>query len=482
MNGMAMAYFTRIRVFSLQMLPALAMAIAMLMVAPASAEQQRILLPDISRIDSRNPALDNVAREGKKIYRELRKVLPQVDDPELRQWLRSVGNRITQYLPDARHPFYFSLIDDGAINAFATRGGVVAVNAGLILAVDSEDELAAVMSHELAHVSQHHIERMQARSASGSLMTGLGILATMIASAYDPTIAQATLMSTIAFQGQQQLAYSRQMETEADRIGLRFLTAAGYDPSAMATFLGKLERFSEGANDEVIAWLRTHPLTQERVASVTDLVKQLPKRQRNRNPAFLYAREKLRALTVQNRSDYPVPPIEDPDVERYAKAWSLARKLQYDEAIKLLRGVESLQAKLAMARWLNDDRRFDETIQLLEPLLPLYAHSEPVAMLMAEALLGAGDGEKAWKTISAVPVTEQNSLGFYDLKARAADAANRPVEGFRALAQKALRTGGVGEARSLLQRALKRANPSEIERSRLEYEIKQLEEQESKQE
>jgi len=103
-------------------------------------------------------------------------------------------------------------------------------------------------------------------------------------------------------------------------------------------------------------------------------------------------------------------------------------------------------------------------------------------MPMAEALLGAGDGEKAWQTISAVPVIEQNSLGFYNLKARAADAANRPVEGFRALAQKALRTGAFGEARSLLQRALKRADPSEIERSRLEYEIAQLEKQESAQE
>ncbi len=476
MNGMVTAHFIRRKVFFLGL--AMAFVIVMLLSAPVGADPQRILLPDISRLDSGDLSQDDAAREGKKIYRELRKVLPVVDDPELTQWLRSVGNRITPYLPDARHPFYFSIIDDGSINAFATRGGVVAVNAGLILAVDSEDELAAVMAHELAHVSQRHIERMQARSASGSLMTGLGILATMIAAAYDPTIAQATLMSTIAFQGQQQLAYSRQMETEADRIGLRFLTAAGYDPSAMATFLGKLEQFSEGANDEIIAWLRTHPLTRERVTNVTNLASRLPKTGRNRNPAFLYAREKLRALTVQNRSDYPVPSINNPDVARYARAWALARRFQYDDAIKMLQGVGSLQARLSMARWLNDDHRFDATIKLLEPLLDLYAHSEPIAMLMTEALLGAGDGEKAWQVISAVPVTEQNSLGFYALKARAAEAADRPVEGYRALALKALRIGAVGQARSLLKRALKHGDPSEIEKSRLEYEIKQLEEQE----
>ncbi len=479
MNAMVMAYFTRSKTILLRFLSAMVLVGVVLSVAPAGADPQRILLPDISRIDSRDASLDDAAREGKRIYRELRKLLPLIDDPELTQWLRSVGNRITQYLPDARHPFYFSIIDDGSINAFATRGGVVAVNAGLILAVDSEDELAAVVAHELAHVSQRHIERMQARSAGSSLMTGLGILATMIAAAYDPTIAQATLMSTIAFQGQQQLAYSRQMETEADRIGLRFLTAAGYDPSAMATFLGKLERFSEGANDDIIAWLRTHPLTRERVSSVTDLAKQLPTHQRNRNPAFLYAREKVRALTAQNRSDYPVPSIENRDVSRYARAWSLARRFQYNEAIKLLDGVDSMQARLALARWRNDDRRFDETIQSLAPLLDVYAHSEPIAMLMAEALLGAGNGEKAWQVISAVPVTEQNSLGFYDLKARAADAANRPVEGFRALAQKALRTGAIGSARSLLKRALKREDLTEIEKSRLEYEIGLLGGQES---
>ena len=441
---------------------------------PSAVAQARILLPDIDHIESIDPARDDAAREGRKIYRELRKLLPLIDDPELTQWLRSVGNRITQHLPDARYPFYFSIIDDPSINAFATRGGVVAVNAGLILAVDSEDELAAVISHELAHVTQRHIERMQARSASGSLMTGLGILATMIAAAYDPTVAQAALMSTIAFQGQQQLAYSRQMETEADRIGLRILTAAGYDPTAMGSFLAKLDRFVDGSNDEVIAWLRTHPLSRQRVSNVTELARRLPTTHRNRNPAFLYAREKIRALTAKHGGDYPLPTVEDPDVARYARAWAQARRLQYARAIETLGDLRSMPAILSRARWLNDERRFDETIERLTPLLELYPQSEAVAMLMTEALLGSGDGVRAWRVIEAVPVTETNSLGFYDLKARAADAAGRRSEGYRALAQKALRIGAIGQARSLLERALRLPALTEIEKGRIEYEIAQL--------
>ena len=449
----------------------------MLLAPPLGAGQERIRLPDISRIDSHDPLHDDVAIEGRRIHRELRKVLPLVDDPELMQWLRTVGNRITRQLPDARYPFYFSIVDDPSINAFATRGGVVAVNAGLILNVDSEDELAAVIAHELAHVSQKHIERMQARSASGSLMTGLGILATMIAAAYDPTIAQAALMSTIAFQGQQQLAYSRQMETEADRIGLRLLTAAGYDPSAMGSFLAKLERFSSSENEEIIAWLRTHPLTRERVSNVLELARRMPTASRNRNPDFLYAREKIRALTAKNSSDYPIPDIDDPHVAKYAQAWKLARRLQFEDAVELLKDERSLQATLARARWLNDDRRFDEAVALLQPLLDIYPRSEPIAMLLTEALLGAGDGQRAWRVISAVPVSEHNSLGFYDLKARAADAAGRRGEGYRALAQKALRIGAIAQSRALLERALKVLELSEIEKARLEYELSQLDDE-----
>ena len=455
--------------------------VAIMLLAPSlgAGQGERIRLPDISRIDSHDPLHDDVAVEGRRIHRELRKVLPLVDDPELMQWLRGVGTRITRQLPDARYPFYFSIVDDPSINAFATRGGVVAVNAGLILNVDSEDELAAVIAHELAHVSQKHIERMQARSASGSLMTGLGILATMIAAAYDPTIAQAALMSTIAFQGQQQLAYSRQMETEADRIGLRLLTAAGYDPSAMGSFLAKLERFSSSENEEIIAWLRTHPLTRERVSNVMELARHMPKARRDRNPDFLYAREKVRALTAKNSSDYPIPDIGDPQVAKYAQAWKLARRLQFKEAVALLADERSLQAMLAKARWLNDDRRFDKAVALLQPLYDIYPHSESIAMLLTEALLGVGDGQRAWRVISAVPVSEQNSLGFYDLKARTADAAGRRGEGYRALAQKALRIGAIPQARALLERALKVLELSEIEKARLEYELTQLDSEEA---
>ncbi|HFD86081.1 MAG TPA: hypothetical protein ENJ35_00205 [Gammaproteobacteria bacterium] len=443
--------------------------------AQSMADSSRILLPDMAVIDSPSSAGDREARAGKTIYHQLRKTLPVIDDPELMLWIRALGNRIVQFVPGKHYPYYFSIINDPGINAFATEGGVVAVNAGLIMAVDSEDELAAVISHEIAHVTQHHLQRMQENSAGNGLLTGLGILATIIAASYDPAVAQAALMSTFAFQGQQQLAYSRQMETEADRIGMRILTAAGYDPSAMASFLNKLDRFDANADDEVTAYLRTHPLTRARISNVTDLAGKLPKPRRNQNPAFLFAREKVRALSSINLNDYAIPQIENPEVKQYARAWSRARHLQYAEAIKLLSDAQSLQATISRAQWLNQDRRHAETIKLLKPLLGLYSQSEPIAMLVTEAWLGVGEPQKAWETISQVPVIGQNSLGFYDLKARAADAAGRRADGYRALAEKSLRLGDKGQAKMMLQRALKLTDISEVEKSRLEYEVEQLE-------
>jgi predicted Zn-dependent protease len=135
---------------------------------------------------------------GKKLYRQLRRRQAVIEDPELSGWIRALGNRLVASASGSQGSFYFLIIDKPSVNAFAMPGGVIAVHTGLILNADSESELAAVLSHEIAHVSQRHIARMFAKNKNSAWQTGLGVLAGAAAAREDPALGQAVMTAALA--------------------------------------------------------------------------------------------------------------------------------------------------------------------------------------------------------------------------------------------------------------------------------------------
>jgi predicted Zn-dependent protease len=209
-------------------------------------------------------------RLGESVMRQVRASGAYLDDPEVNDYLNELGHRLVAALPEGRQDFEFFAIADPSINAFALPGGYVGVNTGLILLAQSESELASVLAHEITHVTQRHMARMMA-GQQRSLLYTLAALAVALAasrsnSASSSQVVSAGLASAQALALQSQINYTREHEFEADRIGFLRLDAAGFDDTAMGTFMERLQRASRFSDSSAPSYLRTHPITHERVA------------------------------------------------------------------------------------------------------------------------------------------------------------------------------------------------------------------------
>ncbi|HET9121970.1 MAG TPA: M48 family metalloprotease, partial [Acidiferrobacteraceae bacterium] len=197
--------------------------------------------------------------------------------------------------------FKFFLIRSRVINAFSVPGAYVGVNSGLILTARNEDELAAVLAHEIAHVTQHHIARLLAAQQRLSLPSMGAMLAGIVLAAAQPMAGLAMLTTTSAAVAQNQLDYSRRFEAEADRVGQATLVRAGFNPRAMPDFFERLERWSH-LNDAgaLPPFLQTHPVTAERIAQSRDRAAAYPNTPMKDGLRFELMRARLRVETARN--------------------------------------------------------------------------------------------------------------------------------------------------------------------------------------
>ena len=236
-------------------------------------------------------------RLGESIVRDIRFRDPSyVDDPEINDYLNWLGARLTQTRAAARQDFEFFGMRDHTINAFALPGGFVGVNTGLITAAETESELASVLAHEIAHVSQRHIARMFGQQQQMQMPVMAAMAAAILLGRARPDLAIGAAAAAQAGAIQASLGYSRDFEREADRIGMQTLEEAGFDVRAMSTFFEKMQRGSRVADDgSVPGYLRTHPVTTERIADVQNKAAGAPYRQFRDSQEFHFVRAKLRA-------------------------------------------------------------------------------------------------------------------------------------------------------------------------------------------
>ena len=252
-------------------------------------------LPDLggSGDAALSPAVER--RLGESIVADMRRDPQFIDDPEISEYLGVLGARLSES-SGARQDFEFFAVRDPSINAFALPGGFVGVHTGLINAADTESELASVIAHEIAHVSERHIARMLGQQQQMQLPMLAALAAAVLLGRSRPDLAVGAAAGAQAGAMSAQLAYSRDFEREADRVGLRSLGEAGFDPRAMAAFFDKMQRSQRVLDDGTLpGYLRTHPITSERIADVQNRVAALPYRQHPDSQEFHLVRAKLRA-------------------------------------------------------------------------------------------------------------------------------------------------------------------------------------------
>jgi len=226
-------------------------------------------------------------RLGEQVMRDIRRDPAYLDDPEISEYLNALGARLVAASPGARQDFEFFAVRDNSINAFALPGGFVGVNTGLVSASDNESEIASVLAHEIAHVTQRHIARQIGIMKQMQTPMMLAMLAAILLGRSRPDLAQGAAIATQGAAIQSQLSFSRDFEREADRIGFQTLAGAGFDVRAMGVFFEKMQRYTRILDSGAVpGYLRSHPVTTERIADAQNRAAGMPYKQHLDNPEF----------------------------------------------------------------------------------------------------------------------------------------------------------------------------------------------------
>lgn len=237
---------------------------------------------------------------GKQLMQQVRSDPTFMSDPEMTEYLNRIGYQLVSHATTHTYNFFFFPIRDASLNAFALPGGFIAVHSGTIIAAHSESELAGVMGHEIGHVAQRHIARMiEGQKGNLALTLGSLLLAILAARAGGNSgghAAAAIAMGSQAAMIQSQLNYSQDAEREADRLGLRTLYAAGFDPNGMGNFFARLQASNRFYESAAPAYLSTHPLTVERLADMENRTQQLPTRMHQDSDDFFLIQQRARVL------------------------------------------------------------------------------------------------------------------------------------------------------------------------------------------
>jgi predicted Zn-dependent protease len=237
---------------------------------------------------------------GEEIMRDIRRDHDFLDDDPVLEYMNAFGSALVAAYPGARGEtgadYYFFAVRDPMLNAFALPGGFIAAHSGLLIAAQSESELASVMSHEIGHVAQRHIARMLGQQRQDALIPLAAMVLAALASKASSDAAMGVFMGGQGLAIQRQLNFSRDAEREADRVGFQIMGAGGYDTTGMVAFFQRLQSASRSYSDLTPAYLRSHPLTSERISDIQARIRETPYRQRVDSIEFHLVRARVRVL------------------------------------------------------------------------------------------------------------------------------------------------------------------------------------------
>ena len=237
--------------------------------------------------------IESEVRLGRQLAAEVDKEAKFVDDPIITEYVNRVGQNIVLH-SDAKVPFTIKVIDSDEVNAFALPGGFFYVNKGLILAADNEAELAGVMAHEIAHVCARHAMENEAKLRA----MNIGMLAGILLGG--PILSNVLYNGGGFFEGMALLKFTRAAEAEADRLGVQYMWAAGYDPNAMATMFEKLEAKNKKKPGTISKMFMDHPAPADRRAAAIALAARFPEREEYVISSSEFNRVKNRLLRLSN--------------------------------------------------------------------------------------------------------------------------------------------------------------------------------------
>lgn len=445
-------------------------------------------LPDIGSPASTLMTLDDEYQIGRMVVRGLRDQDQILEDPEIAEYLQSLGSRLSSEAHDGVRKFTFFTVKDRAINAFALPGGFIGVNAGLILETKDESELAGVMAHEIAHVTQRHIARsIEAQSRSSLVSTAAMLAAILLGAAAgggDGAMAGVAAAQSLAIQ--QQISFTRENEAEADRVGLGILARSGFDPEGMPDFFETLSRHVGSSELNIPEMLRSHPVTSSRIAETKERAEQLHVDPTPDSLSYAISRERLRVLTTPSGKDpreYYAAVIQNEadatSAQVYGQGLAMMVSGHADKAIPIFQRLREAdptvtQYYTALGQAQLKAGQDKASLATLSKARELFPRNVAVTVRYAEALMQTGDSKRAHEILldlfNVVPPTPEQAR----LTALAANAAGDVADSYYYMSEYHIMSGDLPLAINQLQLALQVPKITSVQRARFQARLEEV--------
>lgn len=425
---------------------------------------------------------------GEQSMLKLRGDKTYLGDSEVNDYLNWLGDKLVSASSEPGLDFEFFALNDHNINAFAMPGGFVGVNTGLILDAQTESELAAVLAHEVTHVTQHHLARMMAGQKLDSLASMVTAAIAIIAARNGSMNAGSAIMAGPAAAIQRQLAFTREHEQEADRIGLQTLEKAGFDPHAMPAFFKRLQKDTTLLSSNAPYWLRTHPQTPDRIADIDSRLVGVPFRLIPDSLDFQLVRSKLLVLdrgpqaAIRYFTDALGPrKFGNPLAQHYGLTLALleagdASKANGELATLLKQPtaardpmVMTLAGRIYRASGMSNDK----LLAYYQSAVDAYPHHRALAYDYADVLIAAKRYSDALTLLDARIADYPDDARLYDLEARIYAVLGKPQKEHHNLAYAYISRGNLMGAIEQLTLA-KQSGNDYYELSVIDNELKQF--------
>ncbi|MDC3332714.1 M48 family metalloprotease [bacterium] len=429
-------------------------------------ENIEIILPELGDSASSSFSLNKEYQLGRAWLKAFRSQVSTVSDPQLQDYVETLIYKLATYSELKDRRLDIVIVNNKSINAFAVPGGVVGVHNGLILNANNEGELASVLSHELAHLSQRHFSRSVEAQKRNAIPNMAGLLAGILLGATAGADAgMAAITASQAASLQKKLRYSRLNEQEADREGMQTMVRANMDPNATAAMFETMMKLSRYAGNRPPEFLLTHPLTESRVSDAKNRARQYQRKVYVDNPEFQIIKARIELGFMANSNDavkrFRIKTTKNdyPEAAEYGLVLALTANSEYKEAQERLTTLlnnhpNSIHYIIAQAELLMAQSQYDKAILITENALKISPENHSLTMTLSHALLKANEPQKAEVLLQEHVKIRPNDPDIWYLLAETYGLAGNIIGVHRARAEYFVLNGQISRATKQLSYAL----------------------------
>jgi predicted Zn-dependent protease len=437
----------------------LAFALALYPAAYHAELNTKIELPDMG--DSSGTIISPAEEKelGEAFFRSLHSQVTINQDAEIQDYIESIGQKLVASCDNPSLPFHFFVVMENDINAFAGPGGYIGVNSGLIVLTEAESELASVMAHEIAHVTQRHLYRAAEAAGRLSVPTMAATLAAILLGTQSPALGQAAIMAIMGSSVQFQIDFTRENEMEADRVGMQTLQESKYDPRSMPTFFERLQQSSRYYGKDIPEFLRTHPVTASRISDTRGRAENYPYKQYSDSLAYQLIRTKLNVIANKDeasaaklfKSRLTQGTSEQRTVARYGLGLIALKGQRYSEAESIFQELAKQSPNQphyasALARTALEAKNYRLALMRYQKLTDQFPNNEAIKLEYITTLVRAGEAQTAKKNLDGLSYKTQKRPVYFELLAQVYNDLRQPAESHRYLAEYYYAMGQIQDA------------------------------------